>query len=305
MTDTHESRLVPSSQSWCHYESLDLPATRLLFGNFPRRFRAWIQSIKPAGSAFHAAEKLRARMSGPALVLANGPSLISTIQATRGSAEGSTLLNEAKIFAVNEYILHETLVGLRPDFYVLADPLYLGHAVEAGFTRSSFKTKPSSATYGAFSKPLAEVPQHLSQRGLMTFVPQEHLVAAETLGLEAVPFAKTDLASSNLTDIRRPLGIPPLSVYVALIVAYYLGFSPIYHAGLDSDAWLSLRRSAQSGCLEFDYTHFYEESADLMTVEGGVSTAYFLEHFAQIYRTHERLCGVIGAKNLSPTGLPI
>lgn len=246
---------------------------------------------------------LKRAFTGPAIVLANGPGLVETIRRAREFQP--QVIEQAHVFALNSYVCHQELVGLSPNFYVLADPASLAHNLNDAFIDSHFKTSNRSAAYNLFVEEVHAVLNELVLLGIPTFVPrilQEH---ANRIGLNTIPFASTDLAANNISDITRPMGIPPLSAYVAVIAAHYLGFRPIYHAGFANNSWQTLSRSEESGLLEFEHRHFYEEDHNVRIRSYGESAADILAHFAQMYRIHDRMVRCLGLRNLDPTGLPL
>ena len=157
-------------------------------------------------------------------IVGNGPSL---------NSQDLSALNGEVTFAMNGFVNHPLIASFQPSYYCIADPAY--------FDGSAPSTK-------FLDRIVAQV------KTSQLVIPCT--AAEELIGRRRVPADRATLVAfcGNLTnsrlkriDLTRPIPNVNNCAELALLVALYVGCSPIYLLGMDHD-WLAHRGRD---------THFY------------------------------------------------
>jgi hypothetical protein len=181
--------------------------------------------------------------SGPVLILANGPSThqISTQQILRFQTNGG------RVVAMNGFVYSDLSNLVAPDFYFLSDP---DAWVLKKEDDKKFLNRLNNLLSTSWSETLIVQPVH--QPEISTLHPHYMFL--------------TNLITSGLTKSKNPFGLwglAPSTALLAFAMADFLGFEPIYYAGLDGDS----------------YRHF--KSNDLNVVSWGNPEHHFYAATAQ------------------------
>ena len=282
-----------------HELFLDLPLTRLLFIKHLETLRILrrdlIFNIRHARSLAKT-KKLKKSQTGPALVVANGTRLKEGLNA---GYEKYPELEDAKVMCINHFILHQKLVNLRPDYYLLLDPLYFNQDFSdeniekwAELSHTSIEDCKNDMILSAKVRDLV-----FNDLSMKLFVPQAHCKNFSRKGLYAIS-GSTSTASRNFTNITKTLGWRTMSAYVALSIVKYLGHNPIYVAGFDNDSWRSIKLDPITKWTAYEFRHFYPEG-DLAMRLTDAKPHQFLASAASIHRLQKQMTVI----NLDPNGL--
>tara|TARA_B100000674_G_scaffold43318_1_gene30063 strand:+ start:287 stop:1081 length:795 start_codon:yes stop_codon:yes gene_type:complete len=226
--------------------------------------------------------------SGKALIMANGSRLLPTIKKAR---EDGFDFSSVSIFAINNYILHQNLVALSPDYYVLIDPDYFAfeltdNDLQRAAEGNHCSLKDSEYILNEAQKVSLRV---FNSKTMSVFIPssQFHKVRSSNI----YPFnSSCSPASSNIYNITRTLSWRPMTGYVAISIALYLGFDEIYLAGFDNDSWRTIASGSNPGTLNYQFPHFYTEPSSFMNkYTSDMDAACFMASAASIYRLHRRI----------------
>lgn len=178
---------------------------------------AIIRQDNKSRKSLRKSKDLKGSRSGPILILANGPSTnqISLQQILRFKNAGGSLI------AMNGFVYSELSNLVAPEFYLLSDPDAWTLRKEEDY---EFLNRLNSLLSNSWSE---------------TFVVQPvHQPNVSTLHLSYIYL--TNLTSSGLFKGRNPFGIwglAPSTALLAFAVADFLGYEPIYFAGLDGDSY--------------------------------------------------------------------
>lgn len=172
------------------------------------------------------AELRNAHRGRRCFVIGNGPSL---------AAQNLEPLRDEVTFAMNGFVNHPAIHRIRPTYYCLVDPSYFdGSAPSELFLDRLFAEISDSH----FILPYAAAQKLLARHGFpadrATFV-----TFAGTLATSGTP----------RLDLTRPLPQIQNCAQLAIMVATYVGCSPIYLLGMDHD-WAAHRGTE---------THFYPQ----------------------------------------------
>lgn len=194
-------------------------------------------------------------------VIGNGPSL---------KDQNVECLRDEITIAMNGFLNHPSIHNIQPSYYCLADPCYFDRQESSEqFLDRLTQTVASSHLV----VPYAGAAQLLGERN----VPAERL--------SFVTFA--DILASNgirQLDFTRPIPSVTTCAELAMMLALYLGCSPIYLLGMDHD-WLAHRGL---------YTHFYPQKtlADHPVAHGDMGKypyGVMIEATLKVWRGYEAI----------------
>lgn len=151
--------------------------------------------------------KLKGKMSGPAIILGNGPSSLDLL-----NFDNHKLQNRYTFFCVNFFLNSELANAIAPDYLVLCDdPLWSKDFLE-------YRNRVSKAQ---IEKNLVIIqPDHQEDYGTET-----HTIYIRKNPLNG--FTK------RIAIEKRISGLPNYTVFYAVATALFLGYSPIYLTGMD------------------------------------------------------------------------
>jgi hypothetical protein len=241
--------------------------------------------------------------SGQILILASGPSLGESIQKWNKIKKNQ----DSFVMGINNQILYEEELGVRFTHYVLADPFYFEDFDYASAQRQAgYSDRYTQAEYERERAECLKVLNILSTREIECYVPYwaENFCYQMKLNGLRIFCDRARVSSNNLTDPSRTLGIRPLSGYMGIAIAHYIGFETIYIAGFDNNTWKTLSRNPTSRRLEYTYTHFFSEPTSLTHRElESCATSELLSSAASIHRIHEAMKKEILFINLDDSSL--
>ena len=281
---------------------LDLPLARILIRKNLNIFRSFLRDSYYQFLYHKEFDKTRtlrdSRKGDTALILANGTRLIDGIKNGR---QNFPQILSADVFCINHYILHEDLVGVKPDYYLLMDNDY--------YSQSSSEQSILSAMNG----------NHCSRADAKMILDSANLVREKVFNLTDVkvfiPVKKfkhycrhniypingvCSPAVNNFSDVTRTLSWHCMTGYMAISLAIYLGYTDIYLAGFDNDSFKSLEFDRESMSYQYDYSHFYSEPSSFSNKStSSLQLSELLSEMSLIFRMHSK-CNFT---NLDPCGL--
>ena len=202
---------------------------------------------------------LRSSATGiPAVVLATGPSLsevdiaaLEQVQALGG-----------QVFALNFFNETNIALQVKPDYYVLADPVFLVD------WESSRRIRRVWEYIQALETPTVFLPAHTDIKGLPESCDFRYF---NGLGLDGW--------SKNISPLRAR-GFLGLTAYHAISIALFLGHDPVFTIGVDNDAFLSVGQEP-NGTLRLAGRHAYTEEPGPIPGETTRSMPQLLEDYAR------------------------
>lgn len=241
--------------------------------------------------------------SGQILVLASGPSLSDSIKKWNKIEK----TRESYVMGINNQILYEEELGIRFTHYVLADPFYFqDFDYPSAQQQASYSERYTQEDYEKERAECFKVLSMLSSRKIECYVPYwaEKFCSQMKLNDFRIFCDRARASSNNLTDPSRTLGIRPLTGYMGIAIAHYIGFESIYIAGFDNNTWKTLSRNPTSRRLEYTYSHFFSEPTSLTKRElEYYTTSELLGSAASIHRIHEAMKEEIQFVNLDDSSL--
>jgi hypothetical protein len=241
--------------------------------------------------------------SGQILVLASGPSLSDSIQKWNKIKKN----RESFVMGINNQILYEEELGIRFTHYVLADPFYFeDFDYQSAQKQAGYSERYTQEEYEKERAECLKVLSILSSRKIECYVPYwaEEFCSKMKLNEFRIFCDRARASSNNLTDPSRTLGIRPLTGYMGIAIANYIGFESIYIAGFDNNTWKTLSRNPTSRRLEYTYSHFFSEPTSLTQRELEFdTTSELLGSAASIHRIHEAMKEEIQFINLDDSSL--
>jgi hypothetical protein len=289
-----------STETLSHF--LDLPVTYLLAQKtktlFELKLKEFINNLRYA-EGIKKTKSLKGTENGPALVMANGIRLPDAIK--QGFSRYPDI-SGAKKFCINHYILHSDLVGIYPDYYLLLDPLYFTDETELDeglIAKAALDGECSIKDAEEDLRLCMKVRNNiLDNPKIKLFVPYHSLGRflnhKNVFGI----LGETNTASNNLFDVTRTLGWRPMTAYVAISIAMYLGHNPIYVAGFDNDSWKTVSWNRDVNKTFYYFRHFYPEGS-LCERRSDICVHEMLSSASSIHRLQSRVKVV----NLDPVGL--
>lgn len=220
--------------------------------------------------------KRAAKTGDSIIVLGNGPSLRQTI------ADHAALLRAMPTVAVNFMANTPEFQEIRPDYYVVADPLFfdgLGNANIAAMWESlRAVTWPMTLCVPARCRRRAAALLGDSRVGLATF----NFIGAEGFGwFESLAY-RTGLAMPRPRNVLIP----------AIMTAIAAGYHEIYVVGADH-SWLETLRVNERNNVVSVQPHFYADSkAELERSEAqyrGIRLHQLLDSFRIAFRSYHTL----------------
>lgn len=241
--------------------------------------------------------------SGQILVLASGPSLGDSIKKWNKIEK----TGESYVMGINNQILYEEELGIRFTHYVLADPFYFeDFDYPSAQKQAGYSERYTQEEYEKERAECLKVLSMLSSRKIECYVPYwaEEFCSQMKLNDFRIFCDRARASSNNLTDPSRTLGIRPLTGYMGIAIANYIGFESIYIAGFDNNTWKTLSRNPISRRLEYTYSHFFSEPTSLTKRElEYFTTSELLGSAASIHRIHEAIKEEIQFINLDDSSL--
>ena len=217
-------------------------------------------------------KRLKNTKTGPALVMANGPRLKSTIENFK--INSPEIYNVVSRFAINYYALGQDQIQIEPNYYVLTDPVDF---------RDPINSAHEKKLNARFTK--------LNESGIVCFYPVHYNIRDLQIKYRNIQFTGFvniySPSSKNFSNATKIHGMPTLTGYYSIMLALHLGYSPIYIAGFDNDSFKTIRRMCNAFELEHNYTHFYSQSNIYSKLENSIE--YTLKQVAEIFRIHRLL----------------
>ena len=219
-----------------------------------RIFKKWVKTqliiahyyfkyMLPNREAINTTRRLKGTCKGrKAFVFANGPSL--------DILDPSKILIYQKdadfdVFAVNSYINSAFSEIVKPNYYVLSDPVYFGH--------NTTKHTPE-----VMQEALTAVDK-VKKIGATVFVPTKYYQTFFYKKKYAFCDAES-VFSDNVSDITKPRGFQSMTAYKALSIACFLGYDEIYIAGFDNNYFKTLEVD-KNNLIYYCNSHFYAPTA--------------------------------------------
>jgi hypothetical protein len=176
--------------------------------------------------------KLQNRMSGPAIIVGNGPSSLDLL-----NLDANTLQNKFTFFCVNFFLNSELAKAITPDYLVLCD---------GPFWNKDFVGYRNKVLEAQLEKNLVIIqPDNLETYGAET----------HTIYIRKNPL--NGFTKSIAVD-KRISGLPNYTAFYAVATAIYLGYSPIYLTGMDFNHYKFANLTPDGIIL--DPHHSYSES---------------------------------------------
>jgi len=191
--------------------------------------------------------------------------------------------NGGKVFAVNFYSESAISVLVRPDYYVLADPVFL-------------------AGWASHERARGVWDYILTDPSIIVFVPA-HLdidVLPEGLNLRFFNGLGLDGWSRNVTPLKAR-GFLGITAYHAISIALFLGHDPVFTLGIDNDAFRSVRVT-ESGQVVLGGHHAYSDDREYPLAGNSNQLPAMLEDYARLF-ADLRLFDADRLINLAPTTL--
>jgi len=205
-------------------------------------------------------------------ILANGPSL---------AKQDICPLGSEITFVANNFWRHEVLEEWQPTYYVLADPLLLAGSEQTNDLLRNIGSRVPNSTFFVRKNAV----QIISEQKLLPPEQVYYLAFAGRL-------MDTDLTYIDLTNyLPGPRNVGILSVMLAI----YMGCSPIYLMGFDHD-WLAKR--GVTG-------HFYRDAAGqgepaAKPPSGFATWSYqdLMEHQLELWKGYDKLARLANEKGI-------
>ena len=245
-------------------------------------------------------KKLKNKFKGSALIIANGPRLKDCINfAEKNHREA---LN-ADAFCVNNYINHAHILDINPKYYFLTDHAFFSNNINENLVKrdmleNDFSREKVLETYRRARITLKKV---LKTPNLKLFIPVEKYSQYNSNPNIFPLSAKLSSAVSNSTDITKTLCWKPLTAYVAISTAIYMGYEKIFLAGFDTDYFKTIEFDRKNSCMKYEYKHFYQDKDDLFLearIQGNNASS-LLSEISSILRINEKTNFI----NLDPNGI--
>ena len=164
-----------------------------------------------------------------AFVFANGPSLNSL------SPDKINKINY-DIFVINKFIISKEYSSIKPNFYVFSDPGYFSH------TNKNHK-----------------ILKKILRKNKLVFCPFNFIAKKKFSNPNVYGFCDIeDHLDSNVEDITKPRGYLSSTIYKALSIAIYLGYSEIFICGIDNSQILQATSDSHNN-LFYKNIHFYKK----------------------------------------------
>jgi len=182
---------------------------------------------------------------GELLILANGPSLNATIESSAGFMEGKAL------FAVNFFVLSPLYEQLKPQFYLIADPLFW---IVPEKRVQLFKTMAEKTTWEmSFFIPV-KASKNREWQSMLSANPNIKIYPYNTTPIEGFQ------GFCNYI-YKKGWGVPrPHNVLIPSIsIALRLPFQCIYLSGADH-SWLPEIRVTDDNEVLMHQKHFYDQN---------------------------------------------
>ena len=289
------------------YESYyNLPLGRILVRKYLAMLRWLPSNVYSYFASFRRLKetyRLRNSALGPALVVGSGPKLNNSINSIHDLIKGNENL---AIFGVNSIVLHQKQLGFTFNHYVLADPVYFNDSDNklVDVNPGNIDMSNPSLQLGRLHE-FKEVLRAVDHQDLICFIPSYVSNRPEFRSKSKYfPFLeRTSTKYSNFESLRWPLGTNTSTAQLAIVLAHFLGHSPVYVAGLDGDSWVSTRR-ASDGKIHYSYKHFYNEDSRLQDFTYKTGRSFdLLSSAAGILRTQFKMKSHINIVYLDETSM--
>lgn len=182
----------------------------------------------------------------PLIVMGNGPSLSTTIAQCRQQLEAFPLL------AVNFAAIAPEFTDLKPEYYVLADPLFFEEPATANVVR--LRDALSNVNWPMTLFVPARMVKFASR--LTASNPVIRIASFNPVGIEGFETLE-NLAFGSGLGMPRPRNV----LIPSLMVAITLGFKVIYVAGADH-SWMKTLEVTDENIVVSVQPHFYKEAED-------------------------------------------
>lgn len=203
-------------------------------------------------------------------VIGNGPSI--------RKQDLSLLANEIT-FAVNAFWKHPVVEQWQPTYYLLSDPIFFDRSTPAKVFFDNLRTRIHETTF--------MVPLHFK-----TVVEEERLLPRASTCYFALE--RRLLGEDSRDDLDLTLRLPCAEVIaqLAIMVAIYMGCSPIYLMGQDCD-WLSHQ-------VERDYNFYNGPTVNGHSLVSEALRPYDLElkDLLNIWQTYRKLHSIAEKKGI-------
>jgi hypothetical protein len=155
--------------------------------------------------------------------------------------------NGYDVFAGNSFIASELGKKVTPDFYFLSDDKFFKHK--------------DGEKYNYFSGVLDSI----KKLSIPIFIPHRYANLIEKNSNFFVFNDTIDLFSNNITDLTKPRPYVSMTLYKALSLACFMGYSKIYICGFDNDYFKEYQCN-EINEIFYEDKHFYTDEIGEKTI---------------------------------------